>query len=244
MYEEEKVTTENSSDFGMERRLIKTLRLYLIPFILVVIFMTVAGALYGNFGRKTMYKAEKTVMLITNILNIDKEGNEYSPSIKNDVVLAIDYLPDVAFMIKHPMVIEDANRRYKENGFEGSISGDSVSVDYGEDNLIFSISYLDENDDLADKKLAYIVESARANVGKYVKADKFDILPLQKGATLSVETDTIKFSFLGLIAGVAIVLCISFLKVFTDNTIKEVSELEDISGANFFGYIEDIKTTK
>ena len=244
MYEEEKVTTEKSPDFGIERRLVKTLKLYLIPFILIVIFMTLAGALYGNFGRQTMYKAEKTVMLITNILNVDKDGNEYSPSIKNDVALAIDYLPDVAFMIKHPVVVEDANRIYKERGFKGKINGGDISVVYGEENLIFSISYLDESDDSAGEKLNCIVESARLNVGNYVKADKFDILPLQRGATISVETDTLKFSFLGLIVGVALVICVAFLKVFTDNTIRDIEELEELTEANFFGYIEDIKTTK
>ncbi len=238
--DEERVVTENTSDFGIEKRLIKTIRLYLIPFILVIVLMTTAGALYGKFGRKEMYKAEKTVMLVTNILNTDKEGNQYSPSIKNDVTLAIDYLPDVAFMIKQPVVIEEANRMYHEDGYTDDILSDKVTVSYTEDNLIFSISYLDEDDMTVDKKLYWIVESARQNVGPYVKADKFDILPLQVGATISSETETIKFSFTGLVVGIILVLFVALLKVITDNTIKDVSELEEIAEANFFGFIEDV----
>ncbi len=241
MYEEEKVATENSSEYGIERRLMKTLRLYLIPFILVVILMTTAGALYGKFGRKEMYKAEKTVMLVTNILNVDKDGNEYSPSIKNDVTLAIDYLPDVAFMIKHPVVIADANRMYQADGYTDAITEDRVTVTYSEENMIFYISYLDEDDMVVDKKLHYIVESARKNVGNYVKADKFDILPLQVGATISSETETLKFGVMGLVVGIVLVLFVALLKVITDNTIKDISELEEIAEATFFGYIEDTK---
>ena len=46
---------------------------------------------------------------------------------------------------------------------------------------------------------------------------------------------------MGLVVGIVLVLFVALLKVITDNTIKDISELEEIAEATFFGYIEDTK---
>ncbi len=204
--------------------------------IYIVILCTVLGVI-GGVGLillrdKPVYTATQTVMFVANL------SESSAPS--NDVTLSKLYLQDVASHIVTPIFIRSANEIYTENGGQGNIKASSVKVNFDSEarSLIFTISYSDANQSYAEKKLNAVIESANKNLDGKIMAQRPELKVLQSSASMSVHTQKAKYlaicTFIGLALGVAIV----FIIHFTDNTVKDKDEFEQITGANFLSYIE------
>ena len=204
--------------------------------IYIVIISTIIGVLAGVglilLKDAPVYTATQTVMFVANL------SESSTPS--NDVTLSKLYLQDVASHIVTPIFIDSANEIYVANGGEGKVKASKVKVNFDSEakSLIFTISYSDANQTFAEKKLNAIIESANKNLDGKIMAQGPRLRVLQSSASMSVHTQKAKYlaicTFIGLALGVAIV----FIIHFTDNTVKDKDEFEQITGANFLSYIE------
>ena len=202
----------------------------------IIILCTMLG-IAGGIGLivlkdKPVYTAKQTVMFVANLTE--------NTSTYNDVTLSKLYLQDVATLIVTPTFINSANEIYAENGGVDKISASSVKTSYDSQakSLIFTISYTDLNQRNAENKLKAVIESANKNLNGKIMAQEPRLTVLQSQASMSVQTQKAMYlvlcAFLGLVLGVAIV----FIIHFSDNTLKDKDDLENITGANFLSYIE------
>ena len=116
----------------------------------LLIIATIIGLLAGLgiafLSAKPTYTATKRVMFVTKYsLPTDDKGNPIN-SAGNDMMLAKLYLPNAVDKIKSQIVIFDANEIYQG---EGEVSSKSISALYGEESLIFSLSYTDYSEEQA-----------------------------------------------------------------------------------------------
>ena len=198
--------------------------------ILTVVILFTAGSVGYSLARnKTTYTASKPVMFVTNITATDI-------STWNDVAISKIYLPDVALMIKTPAFIEKANALY---GGESLIESDKIEVKYGEDSLIFTLSYTDYSSEDAKGKLQAIVDSARFNLKNYIQASEVTLKDVQNKPDVKPNKKHTTFGFYGFMIGL-VVSCAGVLIAYAlDDTVKDKKEIESLTGANLLGCIED-----
>lgn len=225
--------------------------------LLVVIICAGLGALYANFISKPTYEASRSVILRTQISTPNVEGsNSYEAS------LAKSFLPTVKACILSQETVSIINRAYADPTHAdfadvlseetkqvlkdlravvsdmGKISSGSIDVDYGEDSMIFTIAYQDDNPILAEAKLRVIIDVATEEIKDVVVADNVSLIPTQNDSDVTVSRPFVKF--IAIYAGVGLVASIIFYAVrhFMDTTIKSKDELEAITGVSLLAQIE------
>lgn len=190
---------------------------------------------------KPVYTASETVLLVTNVSN--SSGN-YDP--KTDASLAQLYLPETAQLIKSSYYIEKANEKYAlahPEADKNAIKASGVKVTYGEEIMIFTISYSDTTKKGAIEKLKAVVASAQENLCKDeigVHATEVALKTTQHPDTENVAVSNSKMMYLvlgallGIIGSVAIILFVNAI----DNTVKTKEEAEELTGASVVAFID------
>ncbi len=209
----------------------------LVYVILVAVLIGAAGFAYGTYVEKPNYKASSAVIL--------RMGSEESASGKamTEIALAKYYLPTIAELAVSPTFIADANSRYAKEGGQGKISADAISIVYGDDSLIFSISYTDENDQVASDKLDAFISSVAElleNNNDLVKAKKITLIPTQNRNSIEIETGKARYTLLGTFAGGAIAVLVLFLLFKFNNTVTDKMEFEEMTGLDVLSTINKI----
>lgn len=207
--------------------------------ICAVVIGAAAGLCYALFARGTVYTAKTDVILITQIL-YPSESGEYI-SVRDNLNFARVYLPTLATNVVSPVYVNEANRIYNEAAGktdEKSVSGSAIKVDYGEESLIFSVSYTDKDEKAAAEKLDALIESMRRNTVNFMGASKSEIRKVQDEATVTADDGVLKFSLIGLAAGLVLGVGAAFLLYFADNTVKDADELKAITGAELLAKVD------
>lgn len=207
--------------------------------ICAVVIGAAAGLCYALFARGTVYTAKTDVILITQIL-YPSESGEYI-SVRDNLNFARVYLPTLATNVVSPVYVNEANRIYNEAAGktdEKSVSGSAIKVDYGEESLIFSVSYTDKDEKAAAEKLDALIESMRRNTVNFMGASKSEIRKVQDEATVTADDGVLKFSLIGLAAGLVLGVGAVFLLYFADNTVKDADELKAITGAELLAKVD------
>lgn len=205
------------------------LRKWLIILLVVIIG---AGASYAvtKWKAKPEFVATHTLIFKTTI----SSKNQGDLKVK-ETTLAKMYLPTAAKTIKSPDCVAYANELFKE---EGDISSSAISVNYGDESLIFNISCVSDSRDSAEKKLVAVIDAAEVYLSSEIEADNVELIPVQRGISVKQSSNAIKRNtVLGAVAGL-VLACVILAVVFSlDNTIKEAEELEKLTGANFLAHV-------
>ena len=104
------------------------------------ITLALLGAGYAALIRDTVYTAENEVIFAINIVEYDDEGVGYV-SATNNLNYAGRYISTVQQHISTPKYVNEANNIYSHAGNEGAIDGKAIKMNYGDDTLIFSITF-------------------------------------------------------------------------------------------------------
>lgn len=232
---------DGNDGIGEEKRfpVVKILLKRIWFIICAVVIGAAAGLCYALFARGTVYTAKTDVILITQIL-YPSESGEYI-SVRDNLNFARVYLPTLATNVVSPVYVNEANRIYNEAAGktdEKSVSGSAIKVDYGEESLIFSVSYTDKDEKAAVEKLNALIESMRRNTVNFMGASKSEIRKVQDEATVTADDGVLKFSLIGLAAGIVLGVGAAFLLYFADNTVKDADELKAITGAELLAKVD------
>jgi capsular polysaccharide biosynthesis protein len=210
--------------------------------LLLIIIATIIGLLAGLgvafLLAKPTYTASKRVMFITKYSTpVDDKGNPINTA-GNDMLLAKLYLPNAVDKIKSQILIYDANELYEG---EGKISANAISASYGEESLIFSLSYTDRSEEEAAKKLEAIIESAKINFPKpsFSVAKDSTLREVENRASVVKNSNFGKYIIIGALAGLVLAVAYVIIKEATDVTIKDKAELEALTGVSVIACIDD-----
>ena len=226
-------TPETEINFSIFNVLYKNL--FII--ILVTIIGLFAGVGVAFLKAKPTYTATKRVMFIT-------KYSENSNTAGNDVILAKRYLPNAVDKIKSQIVILDANEIY--TGGEGEVMASAISARYGDESLIFSLSYTDYSAKAAEEKLKAVIESAKINFPRpdFSVAKDSTLREVENRTTIIRNSNFVKFIILGAFAGFVLSVLYVIIKEASDNTLKNREEVEFITGVSLLACIEDAESVE
>lgn len=205
------------------------------------ILCAAAGLSYALFVRGTVYTAQTEVILITNILYTSESG-EYI-SVRDNLNFARVYLPTLATNVVSPRYVNEANRIYNESaGKTGgkSVLASAIKVNYGEESLIFSVSYTDKDKTAAEEKLDALISSMRKNTVNFMGASESEIRKVQNSATITENDGVSRFTLIGLLFGIVAGVGITFLLYFCDSSVKDAEELKAITGAEILAKVNTL----
>lgn len=208
----------------------------LVYVILAIVIAALAGFAYSEFLVKPTYTASTAV-----ILKMSSDTGSSGSKATTEITLAMYYLPTVAEIAKTPAVIKRANDKY-EGSEKDKISASNVNIKYGEESLIFSISYSDKNQQAASKKLDALVEglSELLSFGQnLIKAEEVGLTPTQNRNSISVDTGKTKFTMLGAVAGAAIAIVVLYVIYKSDKTVKNKAEFEELTGIDVLSLLSN-----
>ena len=226
----------NTSEMETNFSIFNVLYKHLFLIILATIIGLLAGVGVAFLRAKPTYTATKRVMFIT-------KYSESSNTAGNDVILAKRYLPNAVDKIKSQIIILDANDIYAG---EGNVSASNISASYGEESLIFSLSYTDLSPELAEEKLNAVIESAKLNFPRpdFSVAKDSTLREVENRTSITKNSNFGKFIILGAVAGLVIAVLYAVIKEATDNTIKDREEVEAITGVSLLACIEDAEAVE
>ncbi|MBQ3219179.1 MAG: hypothetical protein IJB32_01130 [Clostridia bacterium] len=227
----ETVSSDNPASF------LKVLYKNLILIVLITVLCGLCGVLYSIINVKPVYKASRSVILRTAV-DINEEGTTAS----TDATLAKIYLPDVEKALKAPNVIKYANELYNVEGEK--LSSGRVSVNYGSDSLIFSISYTDLDGEKAEAKLNALIDAGAERLKGLIEAKDVTLISVQENADISVSNAFNKYIVFGVFIGVAISFAIVLIRYALDNTVKSKTEYEYLTGVNVIAVIDKVDDKK
>lgn len=204
-----------------------------IMMIMITVLCMLLSVAYCAAYVKPVYTASSSVMLRMSV------GDATASTVTSNVSLAKLYLPDVAKIIESPLVINYANEKY--DGDSG-ISAGSLSIDYGEESLIFTVSYSDLSKDVAAEKLAVLISCASEKLSDgAVEAQDVSLISTQNEINISVNEGFMKYILLGTAAGVVLSILLAILIYALDTTIVDREEFEDITGVPVLSFISKVK---
>jgi len=203
-----------------------------IMIILVTVLCMLLSVAYCAAYVKPVYTASSSVILRMSV------GEATAGNVTSNASLAKLYLPDVAKIIESPLVISKANERYENKG----ISASSINVEYGEESMIFTISYSDVSDKVAAEKLVTIITCASEVLAAgAVEAEDVSLISTQNEIDISVNEGFMKYILLGTAAGIVLSILLSILIYALDTTIVDREEFEDIAKVPVLSYISKVK---
>lgn len=231
VYRVDTVTSGNPASF------IKILYRNMVLIILITVLCGLCGVLYSILNVKPVYTASRSVILRT---SVDVKGDEATAS--NDATLAKIYLPDVEKALKAPNVISYATDKYGVKG-DGLSSG-SVSVRYGSDSLIFSISYTDLDEEKAEAKLEALIDAGAEKLKELIEAEEVTLINVQREADVTVSSAFNKYIVFGILIGIVVSLGLVLIRYALDNTVKSKSEYEYVTGVSVIAVIDKVDEKK
>ncbi len=216
-----------------EQKTIPLFRIITKRWLLIALITILCGLLsvgYSILMVKPTYTAKQSVIFRASV------GEEtLANQVTTNVTLAKTYLPDVVSIVKSPAVIKKANEG--KTLAQEKVSSGAISISYGEDSLIFTISYTDLDNDSAISKLTTVIETASSLLPMALEAESVALIPTQNDYNVSVNSGYAKHVTLGIILGIIIGLGISVLMYIMDNTITDKIELEQITGTDVLSQV-------
>ncbi len=211
--------------------IIKLLTKNLLTIVLVSVLCALLGLGYSVMRVKPVYTASRAVMIRTTL-----SADNSASALSNQAALSKIYLGTISNIIKGDEIIEKANDNLKDKSQR--VNSGSVGMIYDSQSLIFRLTYTDATPELADVKLNAFVSAVSSKIGAFVQAENVYIIETQKESDITESNSYIKYTAIGLFAGVAISTLTVFLVYVLDNTIKRKEEMEELTGVAVVAYIE------
>ena len=203
--------------------------------VLALVLGIVVGFCYSKYVAKPVYTASSAVILRMSSDVMADSGKETT-----EITLAKYYLPTVADIAVSPVVIKSACDAYGE---ANSIKVSSITITYGEESLIFSISYQDKSAKAASDKLDVYIQSIAEHLDNekqnLIKAEGVSLIPTQNKNTVEVDSGLVKFSLIGGVLAVGIAVLLIFASYKIDNTFKSKSDFEELTGIDVLSMLSN-----
>lgn len=212
----------------------------LVLIILITVFSVLCGVLYSILNVKPTYTASRSVILRTAV-DVEDDSKKSATSATNNATLAKIYLPDVEVAMKSPNVIARANENYiNEQDAMDKVRSGAVSVRYGENSLIFTVSYTDLDEEIAKSKLDALIKAASYKLPELIEATDVSLINVQNDADISVKSSFNKYIIFGFAIGVILSFGLVMIKYALDNTVKNKNEYEYLTGVNVIAVIDKV----
>lgn len=215
--------------------------------IIVTILCTALGAVYGIKKTAPIYTSSCDLILSVS-LDKDNQLLDQSNTVKKtngtDLSLSKMYVDTVAEIIKSPTVIQVANNIYQERyGVYPYISMWNFNITTTQNSLIMGITYTDGDQKTIDKKLTAVIDAANQICQdeeiKKINAESIVLQPMQNKYDQTSSSNSGMFIGLGFVIGLALTVVISCLLYVFDNKLKEIAELEAITGTSVIAVISN-----
>ena len=218
----------------------KLIKFNLLLMILIFVFCTLVGTLFGVLTSKPVYKASRSVILRTELQSSSVDAET------NNAALAFLVIGQLEYHFTSANYIELANEKYLQINPEAKdkISANNIIVEYKDNSLIFTISYQDRDKQVAINKLKAVFDasieyfettSSSYNI-KLIATDNADAD--DRRFAVSVSNGLYKYIIIGAVAGLVIAFAVVLIKNSLDNTVHDKDELEEITGSNMLAFIE------
>ena len=201
--------------------------------ILITVVFALIGLAYGLIFVKPEYTITKSLILKLEVNQGSSSDN------RNEASITKIYFPVVKDIVTSEIVINDA----KALAGDKNISASALNLNYGETSMIFTMSYTDNDIELAKLKLSAIIEASKKPIAneKLVAAKNARIEETQRPEIYDVDvhnglaTTIVIAGAIGLVVGVGL----AFLIYFLDNTAKDKEEIEELTGTTIIANIEN-----
>ncbi len=234
---DKEINNQNVNNEDISFPFFRILYINLVWIILFTILGCAFGIFYAERKDKPIYTAQKNVMLVVS----------YATETKFSTELRISeiYVPQVAHIVTSGKVRSKANALYNEkyNVTTGLGSG-SIGERHGGSGLIFSVSYSDYSEESAEQKLDVVIEAFKKdlteNVKLYINADAIDLVETQRPNDYIVSSSSsyVRYVLIWTFVGLGLAIIVAMLRFLLDNKLKDVKELERITGVNLLAYID------
>ncbi len=235
----------------------------LLFMIIITLLIGALGTIYGAVKVKNVYTVSSSVllkvkyMLDDDLTNPEESGEDgdsndsnknSSVSISNNA-LAKRTLPTIISAITTPEILSKARE------IESGVNGGSIGTSYGDESLIFKISYTDVSKELAQKKLKAVIQSMEElKVKNFPSVVELEFVETNavvgvneetgepiRDYSVSVSNKLPRYIIISFLAGAVLSAFVALLIYTLDNKVKSASELEEITGASLLAVIEKEK---
>lgn len=222
---------------------LRILKARLIWIILIAVVFVIAGYCYGKFIAKPVYKASCDVIVKLRYVdeNLTDSGDHIVANSNklNDFSLAQRMMPTIVDIVESPNVIGLAKTKH----FDEGINRDSFNTSYDKDSLIFNISYVDYDPELAKGRLEDVFETFKEyipeseEIKEIIIASDIEFVKTQNNINVTVSDKSKNSAVISGAAGVGVAVLLFVLIYLFDNKVKTVTELEEITGVDVLATI-------
>lgn len=211
---------------------------YAILIVVIMVLCIVAGGLYGQFGRPTVYTAEATVMV--NVTDDNTADNQMSQTMHEyNKYLYASYLVNAfTSVIPSDAIIAQTNLKLEGKGY--SYKKSNISFTVNDQNPVFIVTYQTTvSKEAAVDVLNTVLEVTKETYkqdGSFLQ-DKLEVLSSPKVENVIAQKDTVKFVIVFFLLGLIICCVIVFIKYFLDDTFKDKETIERITGTDVIAFI-------
>ena len=207
--------------------------------VLFTILCTLVGLFYSVSQVPPTYTATRSLILRTEI-----HDTESSYQSANQANLAKNYFYTVEKLIKSPKLVKEVNENNADIGL--SVESSAIGISYGENSLIFKVSYTAKTKELAEQKLNAIIDTfSKSNTIKEgIMASDVQFIHTQKGCDTVENNSHVKITVIGGVIGLVLSVGAAFVVYLLDNTVRDRQEFEEITVVNVIAYINKEKTKK
>ncbi len=211
-------------EFPLFRIIYRNLLLILI----ITILFGIGGTVYAYLRVKPSYTATCDVILSVELTNKKEDEN---------TSLARSFMPTIADLITTRKIMATAA------GYHGlGIYGGAMKISYDTSSLIFSIGYSDVSIQSATEKLQDVLraikEELTTGTEKPINVKSIGFTETQNSFVITSYSDKNLYIVLGVVIGLAVGIIISLLTYILDNKVKDINELEELSGTSVLAMIE------
>ena len=216
--------------------ILQFLRRFIVLIVLATLFGLGVGVGYAYKNNQTIYTQTKSVLFIAKIDNLSMASN---------FALTNKYMSSVPDTVLTPVFISKANEIYRSKyGNDGQyIYAGAIGFEQS-DGMIFSVSYTDGGEAVAERKLDAFIEAVQVvfEEGKATAftADEVSFEPIDNTPATISSNSSSRYILIGLLGGVVGGVLIALIIYLLDNTVNSKTELERLTGATVVAYIDDI----
>lgn len=215
--------------------ILQFLRRFIVLIVLATLFGLGAGLGYSYKNNYTEWTQTKSVIFIAKIDNM---------SMATNISLTNKYMSSVPGMVLTPLFISKANDIYRSKyGNDGQyIYAYSIGFEQS-DGMIFSVSYTDGDEIIAERKLDAFIEAVQVlfETGEVnITADEVSFEPIDNTPSTTSSNSSSRYILIGLLGGIVGGVLLALLLYLLDNTVNSKTELERLTGATVVAYIDDI----
>lgn len=207
--------------------------------VLVTILCALLGLFYSVSQVPPTYTATRSLMLRTEI-----HDAEYTSQSANQANLAKNYFVTVEKIIKSPKLVKEVNENNTLSGL--TVRSSAIGISYGENSLIFKVSYTEKTKELAEQKLNALIDTfSKSNTIKQgIMADDVQFIHTQKVCDIVENNSHVKITVIGGCVGLVLAVGVAFVVYLLDNTVRDRQEFEELTGVNVIAYINKEKPKK